>query len=180
VPDCTPRDSLVKRPVGTLTLTAIMPTGRMVTSEIALDLLGNASGRLAGSQEPAPQATRSPRATCPRRPRASTTRRHGRAAPPWLPAAPRRRPGRPALAAPAALPRGARRHPALLSTHRHEDTWTFVRHPDRRIHLDVPEMLEALRPDRGNRARRHGASTRSRRSGAARGTGRSSSASSTS
>ncbi len=34
---------------------------------------------------------------------------------------------------------------ALLSTHRHEDTWTFVRHPDRRIHLDVPEMLEALR-----------------------------------
>jgi hypothetical protein len=44
----------VKRPVGTLTLRAIMPTGRMVTSELALDLLGNASGRLAGSQEPAP------------------------------------------------------------------------------------------------------------------------------
>jgi len=34
---------------------------------------------------------------------------------------------------------------AVLSTHRHEDVWGLVRHPDRRIHLDVPEMLEALR-----------------------------------
>ena len=45
---------------------------------------------------------------------------------------------------------------AFLSTHRHEDTWSFIRHADGRVHLDVPEMLEALRglageaePDRG-------------------------------
>jgi anaerobic selenocysteine-containing dehydrogenase len=34
---------------------------------------------------------------------------------------------------------------ALLSTHRHEDCWKLVRHADGRVHLDVPEMLEALR-----------------------------------
>jgi anaerobic selenocysteine-containing dehydrogenase len=34
---------------------------------------------------------------------------------------------------------------ALLSTHRHEDAWSFVRHADGRIHLEVPEMLQALR-----------------------------------
>jgi len=32
----------------------------------------------------------------------------------------------------------------VLSEHRYEDTWTLVRHADRRIHLDVPEMLDAL------------------------------------
>ena len=34
---------------------------------------------------------------------------------------------------------------ALLSTHTHEEMWGFVRTVDGRIHLDVPEMLEALR-----------------------------------
>ena len=34
---------------------------------------------------------------------------------------------------------------AFLSTHRHEDTWKLVRHADRKIHLEIPEMLEALR-----------------------------------
>ena len=34
---------------------------------------------------------------------------------------------------------------ALLSTHRHEDAWSFVRHADGRIHLEIPEMLQALR-----------------------------------
>ncbi|HEX5715151.1 MAG TPA: molybdopterin-dependent oxidoreductase, partial [Thermoanaerobaculia bacterium] len=34
---------------------------------------------------------------------------------------------------------------AFLSTHRHEDTWKLVRHADGRIHLEIPEMLEALR-----------------------------------
>lgn len=34
---------------------------------------------------------------------------------------------------------------ALLSTHRHEDIWSLVRHDDGRIHLEIPEMLEALR-----------------------------------
>jgi anaerobic selenocysteine-containing dehydrogenase len=33
----------------------------------------------------------------------------------------------------------------LLSTHRHEDTFGFVRHDDGKIHLEIPEMLEALR-----------------------------------
>lgn len=32
-----------------------------------------------------------------------------------------------------------------MSVHEHADTWGFVRHPDGRIRLDVPEMLEALR-----------------------------------
>jgi anaerobic selenocysteine-containing dehydrogenase len=34
---------------------------------------------------------------------------------------------------------------ALLSAHRHEDCWSFVRHSDGRVHLEVPEMLDALR-----------------------------------
>lgn len=34
---------------------------------------------------------------------------------------------------------------AFLSTHRHEDTWKMIRYTDRKIHLDIPEMLEALR-----------------------------------
>jgi len=33
---------------------------------------------------------------------------------------------------------------ALFSTHRYEDTWSLVRHADGRIHLELPEMLEAL------------------------------------
>jgi len=32
-----------------------------------------------------------------------------------------------------------------LSTHLWEDVWGFIRHRDGRIHLDVPEMLDALR-----------------------------------
>ncbi|HSB60096.1 MAG TPA: molybdopterin-dependent oxidoreductase [Vicinamibacteria bacterium] len=39
----------------------------------------------------------------------------------------------------------AGRSGALLSTHDYEDTWSFIRHPDGRIHLEVPEMLAALR-----------------------------------
>ncbi len=34
---------------------------------------------------------------------------------------------------------------ALLSTHEYEDTWRLIRHADGRIHLDIPEMLTALR-----------------------------------
>lgn len=34
---------------------------------------------------------------------------------------------------------------ALLSTHRHAEVWAFVRHADGRVHLEVPELLEALR-----------------------------------
>jgi anaerobic selenocysteine-containing dehydrogenase len=34
---------------------------------------------------------------------------------------------------------------ALLSTHEYEDTWRLIRHADGRIHLEVPEMLKALR-----------------------------------
>jgi anaerobic selenocysteine-containing dehydrogenase len=34
---------------------------------------------------------------------------------------------------------------ALLSTHRHEDTWSFVRHDDGRIHLAIPELLAQVR-----------------------------------
>ncbi len=33
----------------------------------------------------------------------------------------------------------------LLSIHRYEDTWSFLRHPDRKIHLAIPEMLAELR-----------------------------------
>lgn len=32
-----------------------------------------------------------------------------------------------------------------ITRHRFEDTWSFLRHRDRRVHLDVPEMLAALR-----------------------------------
>jgi len=32
-----------------------------------------------------------------------------------------------------------------FTTHRFEETWSFLRHEDRRIHLDVPEMLASLR-----------------------------------
>ncbi len=43
----------------------------------------------------------------------------------------------------------------LLSVHRYEDTWSFLRHPDGKIHLAVPEMLaelRALEPPRRNEA----------------------------
>ena len=33
----------------------------------------------------------------------------------------------------------------LVTRHRFEDTWSFIRHRDGRIHLDIPEMLTALR-----------------------------------
>ncbi len=33
----------------------------------------------------------------------------------------------------------------VVSRHEHADTWRFIRHSDRRIHLDVPEMLSSLR-----------------------------------
>src|SRR6185436_8382190 len=33
----------------------------------------------------------------------------------------------------------------LITRHRFEDTWTFLKHDDRRIHLEIPEMLAALR-----------------------------------
>lgn len=33
----------------------------------------------------------------------------------------------------------------VLGTERHEDVWTRIRHADGKIHLDVPELLEALR-----------------------------------
>ncbi len=33
----------------------------------------------------------------------------------------------------------------LLSVHRYEDTWSFLRHADRKIHLAIPEMLEEIR-----------------------------------
>lgn len=33
----------------------------------------------------------------------------------------------------------------LITRHAYEDTWTFLRHRDRRVHLDIPEMLDALR-----------------------------------
>jgi anaerobic selenocysteine-containing dehydrogenase len=38
---------------------------------------------------------------------------------------------------------------ALLSTHEHHEMWSLVRHPDGRIHLDVPEMLAAIGQLRG-------------------------------
>jgi anaerobic selenocysteine-containing dehydrogenase len=34
---------------------------------------------------------------------------------------------------------------ALLSKHVYEDAWRLIRHADGRIHLEIPEMLEALR-----------------------------------
>lgn len=33
----------------------------------------------------------------------------------------------------------------LLSVHRYDDTWSFIRHADARVQLEVPEMLDALR-----------------------------------
>lgn len=33
----------------------------------------------------------------------------------------------------------------LLSRHEYADTWSFLRHPDGKIHLEIPEMLAALR-----------------------------------
>jgi anaerobic selenocysteine-containing dehydrogenase len=33
----------------------------------------------------------------------------------------------------------------VLSTHQYDDTWKFVRHADGKIHLDISEMLDALR-----------------------------------
>jgi anaerobic selenocysteine-containing dehydrogenase len=33
----------------------------------------------------------------------------------------------------------------LVTRHEYADTWSFLRHEDRRIHLEIPEMLEALR-----------------------------------
>lgn len=33
----------------------------------------------------------------------------------------------------------------MVTRHRFEDTWSFLRHRDGRVHLDVPEMLAALR-----------------------------------
>jgi anaerobic selenocysteine-containing dehydrogenase len=33
----------------------------------------------------------------------------------------------------------------MITRHEFEDTWSFIRHSDGRIHLDVPEMLAALR-----------------------------------
>jgi len=33
----------------------------------------------------------------------------------------------------------------LLSEHKYEDTWSFIRHADGKVHLQVPEMLGALR-----------------------------------
>ena len=38
-----------------------------------------------------------------------------------------------------------RRSGTVISVHRFEDTWTLIKHKDRRVHLDVPEMLEELR-----------------------------------
>jgi len=32
----------------------------------------------------------------------------------------------------------------LLSKHRYEDTWSFIRHADGKVHLEIPEMLTAL------------------------------------
>jgi anaerobic selenocysteine-containing dehydrogenase len=32
-----------------------------------------------------------------------------------------------------------------ITRHRYEDTWSFLRHPDHKIHLAIPEMLVALR-----------------------------------
>ncbi|MFO0737222.1 MAG: molybdopterin-dependent oxidoreductase [Labilithrix sp.] len=34
---------------------------------------------------------------------------------------------------------------AVFTRHRYEDTWSFLAHADGRVHLDIPEMLAALR-----------------------------------
>jgi len=33
----------------------------------------------------------------------------------------------------------------MLSAHTYEDTWQFIRHQDKKIHLDIPEMLKELK-----------------------------------
>jgi hypothetical protein len=33
----------------------------------------------------------------------------------------------------------------LITRHQFEDTWSFLKHDDRRIHLEIPEMLAPLR-----------------------------------
>jgi len=33
----------------------------------------------------------------------------------------------------------------LLSEHQYEDTWSFIRHADGKVHLRIPDMLDALR-----------------------------------
>ncbi|MBL8420940.1 MAG: molybdopterin-dependent oxidoreductase [Dechloromonas sp.] len=38
-----------------------------------------------------------------------------------------------------------RRAGTLMSVHTFDDTWSLIRHPDRRIHLAIPEMLAELR-----------------------------------
>lgn len=38
-----------------------------------------------------------------------------------------------------------RRSGTLMSTHTFDDTWSLIHHPDRRIHLAIPEMLAELR-----------------------------------
>ncbi|MGZ3419796.1 MAG: molybdopterin dinucleotide binding domain-containing protein, partial [Polyangiales bacterium] len=43
----------------------------------------------------------------------------------------------------------------LITRHEFEDTWSFIAHDDRRIHLDVPEMLAALRALRDEPAAEH-------------------------
>ncbi len=32
----------------------------------------------------------------------------------------------------------------IISRHLYEDCWRFIRHPDRKIHLEIPQMIEAL------------------------------------
>ncbi|WP_257461501.1 molybdopterin-dependent oxidoreductase [Archangium lipolyticum] len=43
----------------------------------------------------------------------------------------------------------------LVTRHELEDTWSFIRHRDGRIHLDIPEMLEALRALRDEPSSNH-------------------------
>jgi anaerobic selenocysteine-containing dehydrogenase len=33
----------------------------------------------------------------------------------------------------------------LISVHEYEDTWSFIRHPDGKIHLAIPQMIEEIR-----------------------------------
>lgn len=39
----------------------------------------------------------------------------------------------------------------LLSEHKYADTWSFIRHADGKVHLEIPEMLDALRALREQR-----------------------------
>ncbi|QRN97622.1 molybdopterin-dependent oxidoreductase [Archangium violaceum] len=43
----------------------------------------------------------------------------------------------------------------LVTRHEFEDTWSFIRHRDGRIHLDIPEMLDALRALRDEPSSNH-------------------------